>query len=342
MNPTNMRPADSLLSVAVMNTNLPPDSPLLAEPAASLVPDDFVPRVGPSIPEPDGLPPVTYTIDGPLWLSFDGIELDKMISSLRTAGRYAQPHHSFVVRIPYLAFLQDMKPDALAGLSEGAQADRQAAIAHMIKNQGRLEMFHWWVIQGNTFVLGILKRFRDHRKHLTDAEKANAEAGYKEANPPRPGTTAIYFWEKNWFCVRTQLTDFTSEYSQREIAKQAGTVTDALIALLATRNVEKLEVVKRSNVQRFGVSMPRAPSADEPREVLLHCPHPVDERREGAHLGGHHRSPRLHFRSGHYREQAIGAGRLEHKTIWIEPMIVMADAETATAYKLTGKLEPVT
>lgn len=319
-----------------------PDSPLLAEPAVSLVPsDDFKPRVGPTVPEPDDLPPVTYTIDGRLWLSFDGIELNKMIDSLRTAGRYIQPHHAFMVRIPYLAFLQDMKPDALATLSEGARKDHAAAIAHMIKNKNRLEMFHWWVMHGNTFILGILKRFKDPRKHLTDAEKVNAEAGYKEANPPRPGTNSTYFWEKNLFCVRTQLTDFNTEYTQSDIAKQAGTVSDALIALLATRNVEKLEISKQSNVKRFGVSLPRAVSADEPREVLLHCPHPVDERREGAHLGGHHRSPHLHFRSGHYREQAIGHGRLEHKTIWIEAMIVMADAETSTPYKLTGRLEPV-
>lgn len=325
-----------------MNTNLPPDSPLLAEPDASLAPsDDFELRVGPTVPEPDDLPPVTYTIDGPLWLSFDGIELNKMIDSLRTAGRYIQPHHTFMVRIPYLAFLQDMKPDALAGMSEAARAGHQAAITHMIQNQGRLEIFHWWAMLGNTFLLGILKRFKDPRKNLTDAQRANAEAEYKKANPLGPGVHAIYFWEKNWFCVRIQITNLDMENTKGQIAKQAGTVADALIALLATRNVEKLEVVKRSNVKRFGVSMPRAPSADEPREVLLHCPHPVDERHEGAHLGGHHRSPRLHFRSGHYREQAIGAGRLEHKTIWIEPMIVMADAEASTTYKLTGKLEPV-
>lgn len=33
-------------------------------------------------------------------------------------------------------------------------------------------------------------------------------------------------------------------------------------------------------------------------------------------------SVRLHWRRGHFRQQAFGIGRLQHKTIWIEPMMV--------------------
>jgi hypothetical protein len=33
-------------------------------------------------------------------------------------------------------------------------------------------------------------------------------------------------------------------------------------------------------------------------------------------------SVRLHWRRGHFRQQAIGVGRSQHKTIWIEPMMV--------------------
>ena len=40
--------------------------------------------------------------------------------------------------------------------------------------------------------------------------------------------------------------------------------------------------------------------------------------------GGTHASPRLHWRRGHFRQQAYGAGRAEHKTLWIEPMLVGA------------------
>jgi hypothetical protein len=41
--------------------------------------------------------------------------------------------------------------------------------------------------------------------------------------------------------------------------------------------------------------------------------------------GGTHASPRLHWRRGHWREQAIGAGRKEHKTLWIEPTLISGE-----------------
>ncbi|MEM9814969.1 MAG: hypothetical protein AAF827_00945 [Cyanobacteria bacterium P01_D01_bin.6] len=38
--------------------------------------------------------------------------------------------------------------------------------------------------------------------------------------------------------------------------------------------------------------------------------------------GGTHASPRTHWRRGHYRRVAIGEGRNERKTVWIEPTLV--------------------
>jgi hypothetical protein len=37
---------------------------------------------------------------------------------------------------------------------------------------------------------------------------------------------------------------------------------------------------------------------------------------------GTHASPRMHWRRGHFRQQAIGKGRMERKTLWIEPVLV--------------------
>jgi hypothetical protein len=42
---------------------------------------------------------------------------------------------------------------------------------------------------------------------------------------------------------------------------------------------------------------------------------------------GTHASPRLHWRRGHWRDQRVGAGRKESKTIWIEPVVVNAKTE---------------
>jgi hypothetical protein len=45
-------------------------------------------------------------------------------------------------------------------------------------------------------------------------------------------------------------------------------------------------------------------------------------RAEATAQGGTHASPRPHWRRGHFRRQAVGAGRTRHKTIWIEPMLI--------------------
>ena len=42
--------------------------------------------------------------------------------------------------------------------------------------------------------------------------------------------------------------------------------------------------------------------------------------------GGTHASPRLHWRRGHYRNQPVGPGRKERKTIWLEPCLIGAEA----------------
>ncbi|MGH8679601.1 MAG: hypothetical protein ACREUQ_14780 [Burkholderiales bacterium] len=39
---------------------------------------------------------------------------------------------------------------------------------------------------------------------------------------------------------------------------------------------------------------------------------------------GTHASPRLHWRRGHYRNQAYGPGRTQHRRIWLEPVLVGA------------------
>lgn len=45
---------------------------------------------------------------------------------------------------------------------------------------------------------------------------------------------------------------------------------------------------------------------------------------------GTHASPRMHWRRGHFRQQAFGIGRTEHKIIWIEPMLVNAKVVDAS------------
>lgn len=46
------------------------------------------------------------------------------------------------------------------------------------------------------------------------------------------------------------------------------------------------------------------------------------ERINNAPAQGTHNSPRLHWRTGHMRNQAFGEGRAQRKLIWIEPVLV--------------------
>jgi hypothetical protein len=46
----------------------------------------------------------------------------------------------------------------------------------------------------------------------------------------------------------------------------------------------------------------------------------------GQRATGTHASPRLHWRRGHYRNQPVGPGRKERKTIWLEPCLIGAEA----------------
>ncbi|MGH8598506.1 MAG: hypothetical protein ACREXT_17775, partial [Gammaproteobacteria bacterium] len=44
--------------------------------------------------------------------------------------------------------------------------------------------------------------------------------------------------------------------------------------------------------------------------------------RERSGETGTHASPRMHWRRGHYRNQAYGPGRTEHRRIWLEPVLI--------------------
>lgn len=48
------------------------------------------------------------------------------------------------------------------------------------------------------------------------------------------------------------------------------------------------------------------------------------------HQGGHHASPTMHWRAGHWRHQRVGPARAESKVIWIRPTLVAAEKECAT------------
>lgn len=60
------------------------------------------------------------------------------------------------------------------------------------------------------------------------------------------------------------------------------------------------------------------PTLWEPRWLGKNYVHPHE------HGGGHHASPEMHWRRGHWRRQAHGKGRLDRRLLWIKPMLINA------------------
>jgi hypothetical protein len=50
------------------------------------------------------------------------------------------------------------------------------------------------------------------------------------------------------------------------------------------------------------------------------------------HGAGHHASPRMHWRNGHWRHQAHGPKRSERKLLWIEPCLINAKPDLEAAH----------
>jgi len=110
---------------------------------------------------------------------------------------------------------------------------------------------------------------------------------------------------------------------QRRVAGMAATI----LGFMASGYEPKL-------LKALPGDMLRPPSASKKH------PHPalygvrwlgVGYRRKGPPLGGHHASPAVHWRRGHFRSQPYGPGRALRRPRWIEPMMV--GAETAEPVK---------
>lgn len=97
-------------------------------------------------------------------------------------------------------------------------------------------------------------------------------------------------------------------------AQIVGTTTSLLLAMLS-----RPELVERDG--RKVRTIKNGPAREEWTPNWIGRTYRV-QRAAG---DGTHASPRLHWRRGHYRKQPCGAGRKEHKIIWLEPCLVGGD-----------------
>lgn len=275
-------------------------------------------------------PEITYVIADKLWLTLSLEEINKTCEGLAEVGLFNPPCPHFTVKISDLAFGQDIKTD---GWSPEALALHQQRLAAQEADWYRHESFEEWSFLPHSYGHAVLERIKHPSKHLVDAEKDRLLTEYKMddqnriKNLPIKITGADYWWEDRWLCIRRHMlaTDNAAIFPKANSDRQANNIYNALITLLATRNVEKVERGLKSNLRKFGVEIPRSSSDPLPtsREIYLHCPAPEIEPSEN---GGHHQSPRFAFlRHGHLRDQHHGPGNSLVKRIWIAPVIVMAD-----------------
>lgn len=118
---------------------------------------------------------------------------------------------------------------------------------------------------------------------------------------------------------------------QRSKEEQQAHYRDGLIAILASRGIEKrTRDAKDSKLKKFGIGKLRNDYVTRiALSAQLDCGD-ADEARPG-------RPVRPHLRRGHARTQHYGLGNQQTKLIWIAPVFVNADEDfvsTRTAYRI--------
>ena len=257
---------------------------------------------------PTNIPCPLYIVPDDLYLGMSEAELEKMIQGLRECGLYHEPAPSFTVRASLDAFYHDIEkpPDFRPSNDDEKQF---------------LEFEFTITEQGLKYVKRQLRAVRYNRPSEAARKALKAEAVQEllasaaqwaiKRGEPRMSNPE-HWWEEDWLWGRWQVK--TDEKDWPVVLY----VHETLIALLATRNVERkshTRHVTKQQVQTGNVCPYK-------KETTLFCPRPIYEDSEPA--GGHHRSPRLHFRHGHSRSQHHGPANSLVKTVWIDAVMVMA------------------
>lgn len=124
---------------------------------------------------------------------------------------------------------------------------------------------------------------------------------------------------------------FSLGYGQEAPAELAPT-DDAFVRRLVSLAIRLLLVMaaRPDLVERGGIARPATVKHGRERSALWH-PNFIGRTfhvvREESATGADRPSPRMHWRRGHWRQQAVGPrGDGEHKVIWLEPILVSAPA----------------
>jgi hypothetical protein len=135
--------------------------------------------------------------------------------------------------------------------------------------------------------------------------------------------------------LKTTRLDSDLTKADEEFLEKLGVITfGTFLAMNAKPELlEKGKLLKR--VQKTGqqprefwspnIIGPRYRLKREVRKIDKHGKFVADQPKRD--LGGTHASPRLHWRRGHFRNQAYGMGLKERKQIWIEPMLIGAEGD---------------
>jgi hypothetical protein len=118
---------------------------------------------------------------------------------------------------------------------------------------------------------------------------------------------------------------FNDDISKRNI-KQGTSIEEfqfvnsaiSLIATILVLMCEKPEIISG------GTTVPASRPEQKVNGKIPHAPNWIglNYRIKSEYQGGSHASPSLHWRRGHWREQAHGTGRALRKNVWIEPCVI--------------------
>lgn len=144
------------------------------------------------------------------------------------------------------------------------------------------------------------------------------------------GLSANYFDDRPFNVDQIEMveaiTRLNPEEEERAFQKKLTSLIVQVICILTAK--PDLFELNATDQKAIGLSQRKAKALYQPHRLLSPNWIGKDYRRpSGMSQGGTHASPVAHFRRGHWRMQAMGEGRKQHKRIWIQPTIVSLDKE---------------
>jgi hypothetical protein len=266
-----------------------------------------------------------YHITDDLWKSFTVEGVSKTISTLSKNGFEFRHPAAFTVRLSFKA-LYDTYLDA------GGEQKLEKLPFDNPNEELFFDIHHYGYDGGAVTGQFTPALFTTHRYSKVSISRRRNIPQLLASNNEKYLTMLRHWWEKDCLCVEWDMrnSEESEDYANFLECPYAKMTAHVLICCLYERTVRKIMVEPRkeprSAIAKKLAARRGSNKSDTTPETILHIP-----KREynGGH-GGHHASPRLHYRNPHWRKQPYGPrGNPSYREVLIEGMFINAEDCTA-------------